>query len=80
MVPVWSIWADGIKANKIFSMPVEDKLQFVNVADGSPQRGYSAIGTEKTASLYGKMIGREVSDKLTDARVCSLITSLENNS
>ncbi|KAF2177279.1 Clavaminate synthase-like protein [Zopfia rhizophila CBS 207.26] len=55
-------------AERVFQLQIEDKMKFVNIADGSPQRGYSAVGTEKTASLYGKMIGRDVSEDLTDAR------------
>lgn len=55
-------------ANDVFSLDAETKLGFANIADGSPQRGYSAIGVEKTASLHGKLVGRNVDEKLTDAR------------
>ncbi|KAG0645553.1 oxidase [Hyphodiscus hymeniophilus] len=56
-------WAD-----QFFALPAEQKLEIGNVADGSPQRGYSAIGKEKTASLYRKKMGLKVSPDLTDAR------------
>ncbi len=69
MIPTESI---SRQAEKLFQLGEEQKLKFVNIADGSPQRGYSAVGTEKTASLYGKKLGREVDEKLTDARVSPL--------
>ncbi len=59
------------QAGDVFSLDAETKLGFANVADGSPQRGYSAIGVEKTASLHGKLVGRNVDEKLTDARARS---------
>ncbi|KAL2195747.1 2OG-Fe(II) oxygenase-like protein [Corynascus similis CBS 632.67] len=55
-------------ADEVFSLDTETKLGFANIADGSPQRGYSAIGVEKTASLHGKLLGRNVDERLTDAR------------
>ncbi|UKZ48298.1 hypothetical protein TrVGV298_002521 [Trichoderma virens] len=55
-------------ASEMFNLKPESKLEFVNVADGSPQRGYSAIGVEKTASLHSKLVGRSVDERLTDAR------------
>ncbi|KAK3903172.1 2OG-Fe(II) oxygenase-like protein [Staphylotrichum tortipilum] len=55
-------------AGDVFRLDAETKLAFTNVADGSPQRGYSAIGVEKTASLHGKLVGRNVDERLTDAR------------
>ncbi|KAH9885304.1 hypothetical protein F4778DRAFT_799050 [Xylariomycetidae sp. FL2044] len=55
-------------ADDLFHRDHESKLKFANIADGSPQRGYSAIGVEKTASLHGKLVGRNVDEKLTDAR------------
>ncbi|MCJ1358494.1 MAG: hypothetical protein MMC33_008494 [Icmadophila ericetorum] len=55
-------------AEKVFKLSAEDKASFANIADGSPQRGYSAVGVEKTASLFGHLVGHPVDDKLTDAR------------
>ncbi|KAL2159577.1 hypothetical protein VTH06DRAFT_2146 [Thermothelomyces fergusii] len=55
-------------AEELFRLDADTKLDFANVADGSPQRGYSAIGVEKTASLHGKLVGRKVDERLTDAR------------
>ncbi|KAK4150309.1 2OG-Fe(II) oxygenase-like protein [Chaetomidium leptoderma] len=55
-------------AGDVFGLDSETKLSFANIADGSPQRGYSAIGVEKTASLHGKLVGRNVDERLTDAR------------
>ncbi|KAL6872705.1 hypothetical protein J3F83DRAFT_759835 [Trichoderma novae-zelandiae] len=55
-------------AAELFHLEPERKLEFVNVADGNPQRGYSAIGVEKTASLHANLVGRNVDEKLTDAR------------
>ena len=59
-----------LQSSTLFSLDVPRKLEFANIADGSPQRGYSAIGVEKTAALHGKLVGRDVDEKLTDARVC----------
>ncbi|KAK9415785.1 putative Fe2OG dioxygenase domain-containing protein [Seiridium unicorne] len=56
------------QAAELFHLDTEEKLKFANIADGSPQRGYSAVGVEKTAPLYGNLIGRSVDEKLTDAR------------
>lgn len=61
-----------LQAGELFNLDLERKLEFVNVVDGSPQRGYSAIGVEKTASLHSQLVGRSVDEKLTDARVSLL--------
>nr|A0A411KUQ7.1 RecName: Full=2-oxoglutarate-dependent dioxygenase ucsF; AltName: Full=UCS1025A pyrrolizidinone biosynthesis cluster protein F [Acremonium sp.]QBC88150.1 UcsF [Acremonium sp.] len=55
-------------STQMFNLDIDSKLEFANIADGSPQRGYSAVGVEKTASLHGNLIGRRVDEKLTDAR------------
>ncbi|KAH8819905.1 2OG-Fe(II) oxygenase-like protein [Xylogone sp. PMI_703] len=55
-------------AGDLFRLDSESKVNFTNIADGSPQRGYSAVGVEKTAALHSKLIGRNGYEKLTDAR------------
>ena len=64
------------QAEKVFKLSAEDNASFANIADGSPQRGYSAVGVEKTASLFGHLVGHPVDDKLTDARVSPLCERL----
>ncbi|EED17268.1 gibberellin 20-oxidase, putative [Talaromyces stipitatus ATCC 10500] len=55
-------------AKRIFELNKERKLACENIADGSPQRGYSAIGAEKTAALFGHLVGHDVDANLYDAR------------
>ena len=45
----------------------------MNISDGRPQRGYSAVGVEKTASLYGKIAGQEIDPEKIDARVDTVV-------
>ncbi|MCJ1434192.1 hypothetical protein MMC27_003559 [Xylographa pallens] len=67
-VPVDQVQQLFTWAEKVFKLSAEVKARFANVADGSPQRGYSGVGVEKTASLFGHLVGHAVDTKLTDAR------------
>lgn len=57
------------QSQQFFALMSSVKSEIAHIPGPNPQRGYSCIGQEKTSTLYGRKMGFEVPEDLTDARV-----------
>lgn len=54
---------------EFFKLPIESKLDIAHKPGPNPQRGWSCVGSENSAKLYGRAFKKESAEHLKDARV-----------
>lgn len=68
---------DQNKTRKFFQLPLSEKQKIAHPPGPDPQRGWSCVGAERTAKLYGSRVaGASVNEDLYDARVCLFLVQL----
>jgi hypothetical protein len=63
-------WGFPAQSKKFFDLPTDVKAQIEHQPGPRPQRGWSHVGSESTAKLFGALQNKKVQGK-TDGKVSS---------